>query len=185
MKKFWSFLVASWFGLTAGSALLWQTSTEVEAAPVGETPAVSCRAATLALAQNLRWDHIRVWNTATFPVWVVCPVTNNTEWWTTDDGTLKWYGPGTGSLSVWFGGSAAASSQVLCTWLDLDPDITDTAAANFVTHTVSAPEVRPGVVDQSFDLSLFNGYYPNTITCRLDPQTGLNNYQILYSKELL
>jgi hypothetical protein len=176
--------IASGLAASAGVTLFLPTLQEAYAAPLAETPAVSCRAATLELAQNLRWDHIRVWNEATFPVWVVCPVTNNTEWWSDSTDELHWYGPATGTLYVWFNSTAASTAKVQCTWVDLDPTVTDTSGIA-VTHTINAPASRPGVVSQGFDLSLFNGYYPQTITCKLDPSTGLNSYTLTYSRELL
>ncbi|UHD14706.1 hypothetical protein [Thiocapsa bogorovii] len=186
MRKHWWLLTASWLAVAAGSAVLWQGTREAMAAPVGETPAVACRAASLALAQNLRWDHVRVWNQAAFPVWVVCPVTNNTEvWYNSADDTLEWYGPGSASLSVWFDSTAAPGASVLCTYLDIEPDIVDTSVTNFVSHTINAPASLPGVTSQTFDLSLFNGFDASTITCRLDPSTGLNTYRVFYSKPVI
>lgn len=176
--------IASGLAVSSGVTLILPTLQEAYAAPLAETPAVSCRAATLALASNLRWDHIRVWNEATFPVWVVCPVTNNSEWWTDSVDKLHWLGPASGTLYVWFNSTAASTAKVLCTWVDINPEVTDISAIG-VTHTIDAPASRPGVVSQAFDLSPFNGFYPHNITCRLDPSTGLNSYTLTYSRELL
>ena len=186
MRTYPVVFAVSWLTVAAGLAAFSPLSREAQAAPVGETPAVACRAASLELAQNLRWDHVRVWNQAAFPVWVVCPVTNNTElWYSSADDKLNWYGPASASLSVWFDSTAAPTASVLCTYLDVEPDIVDTSVTNFVTHTISAPGTLPGVTTQTFDLSLFNGFDSSTITCRLDPSTGLNTYRVFYAKPLL
>jgi hypothetical protein len=176
--------ITSGLAMSAGFTLLLNSPQEVYAAPLGQTPAVSCRAASLDLAKNLRWDHIRVWNQATFPVWVVCPVINNTEWWTDSEDTLHWQAPSAGTVYAWFDSTAAATAQVKCTWLDLDPNVTGTSAIG-VTHTIKDPASLPGVKSQVFDLAPFNGLYPQTITCKLDPSTGLNTYTVTYGRDLL
>jgi hypothetical protein len=176
--------ITSGLAISAGFTLLLNSPQDVYAAPLGETPAVSCRAASLDLAKNLRWDHIRVWNQATFPVWVVCPVINNSEWFTDSEDQLTWLVPSSGTVYAWFDSTAAPTAQVKCTWLDLDPTVTDTSAIG-VTHTMTAPASRPGVISPGYDLSLFNGVYPQTITCKLDPSTGLNSYTLTYGRDLL
>jgi hypothetical protein len=182
-----SFAVAVVCAAIVGSSALFIQSTtrQAQAAPIAETPAVSCRAGNSFSADLLRWDHIRVWNPTSSQLWVVCPVTNNTEVYPVAEDELHFYGPSSGTLYAWFDASAAASANVQCTWIDLTPTVTGGSTTNAVTHTISAPATRPGVVSQGFDLALFNGYYSGTLTCRLDPNTGLNAYNMLISRELL
>jgi hypothetical protein len=172
--------------IAGSSALFLQGTTwQAQAAPIAETPAVSCRAGNSFSADLLRWDHIRVWNPTTSQLWVVCPVTNNTEVYPVNEDELNLYGPSTGTLYAWFDASAAASAKVQCTWIDLTRTVTGGSTTNAVTHSISAPATRPGVVSQGFDLTLFNGFYSGTLTCRLDPNTGLNAYNMVINRELL
>lgn len=171
--------------IAASSVLLMHATTEqAEAAVYAETPAVSCRAGNSTSAGLLQWDHIRVWNPTSMQLWVVCPVTNNTEVYNAS-GEFHLYGPGSGTLTAWFDSTAAPTASVRCTWLDLEASVTGTSVTNSVTRTISAPATLPGVKSQGFDLTTFNAYQPGTITCRLDPHTGLNSYLMNINKEII
>lgn len=144
----------------------------------------ACRAANLNQAFDLKWDHMRVLNASTFKRWVVCPATIATELYWDGSTGVDIYGPSAGDIYAWFGSTASSSAEVYCIWREIPSNNEGTEVTNLGAATITADGALPDVSSATIDLSAFGFYDTNTVTCRMDPGTGINSYQIDYFQTL-
>ena len=135
-----------------------------------------CRAANLNQAFDLAWDHMRVQNKASTPRWIICPIEVRQDYYT--DNLLEFFTPQYWDVTAWFGTSAASGASVYCIWREVSPSETGTAVADFLAGSIIRPAATPlpSTATHRFtiDGSSISDLTPQTVTCRLDPGTGLN-----------
>lgn len=186
MKMKLTFLTAGGLA-TAAAAILSLTVTPIQTvdAAADSNSGTACRAANLNQAFDLKWDHLRVANASTYQRWVVCPATISTEF-TYDGSKAVIWGPSSGSVYAWFGTTASNSAEVGCIWREIPHETTGTnvEVTNLAAALLTPDAALPDVSSATFDLSSFNFYFTSTLTCRMDPGTGINSYQILFAREL-
>ena len=143
----------------------------------------TCRAANLAQASKLAWDHARIFNPGPTSLWVTCaqPVTVRYVYNKTT-GNQDVYVENATRVAVWFDSSAAGAS-VTCIARDLSDHMTGTLASKAITKVYSAPATLPKVVTKDFDYKAAGfdtlgvggpNRYTHTITCLLPAHTGIN-----------
>jgi len=155
----------------------------LQAAPTDTITGTGCRAANLDQAFDLAWNHVRVHNESSVDRWVICPANINPPVYDDGDGASL-YGPGSGSVTGWFGEDSAGDAEVWCIWREIPASTTGMSVTNFGTVTMSAEDPLPDTESDSMDLTAFNIFQTSTLTCRLSPGTGINSYQIIYDQEI-
>jgi hypothetical protein len=175
MKAGWVSLVALVGLLLASSAGMAQT--------VNSLSGVACNAYNNNQANDLQRSHVRLYNppTSTRSLWVVCGGNR-------DQAQLQSTAspPGWGYVAF-FSDQSASDAEVTCIMRDYDHDtvhepgsVPDAGSlVNSGTGVVSRPAVPPGVVQYgqvSFDVEDTSSLNIWTITCKLAPGTGLQNY---------
>jgi hypothetical protein len=168
---------------TAAAAILSLTVTPIQTVDASDSHSgTACRAANLNQAFDLKWDHLRVANASAYQRWVVCPATIPVEFLYNGTSTVLTY-PSSGVVYAWFGPTASNSAEVRCFWREI-PDLVEGTGVEVTTlaAAVLTPDAAlPDVSSATFDLSSFNGFATSTLTCRLDPGTGINTYRIFHT----
>ena len=135
-----------------------------------------CRAANLNQAFDLAWDHMRVQNNASTPRWIICPIEVRQDFYS--ESILQYVTPQYWDVRAWFGTSAGSGASVYCIWREVATTETGTTGADFLTGTITRPAAAPlpSTATHRFtiDGSSISDLTPQTVTCRLDPGTGLN-----------
>ena len=138
--------------------------------------AQSCEAANLNQAFDLGWGHMRLVNNSTVQRWVTCAMDNEIRTDSTADDGLIFTGTTDSRVSVWFGPESASGAEVFCIFREISsadagpgvPPASSTAVT--ITNTEATP------VNETATLANGIGDFGNygTMTCRLDPGTGIN-----------
>lgn len=139
--------------------------------------AQSCEAANLNQAFDLGWGHMRLINNSTAQRWITCAMDNEirTDRDTGGDG-LIFRGTRDSRVSAWFGPGSASGAEVLCilrevAQSDAGPGV---SGANATAVTITNTDPTPVSVTETLVNPIFTDGNYGTMTCRLDPGTGIN-----------
>jgi len=148
-----------------------------------------CVAANLAQAMELKWDHARVSNPVSNPSerFVTCTLTTGQKY--LNPTGLDITTSESGGVTAVFLSGAAADSEVSCIFREMGNKSTSLVATDSKSVVLEAPDTIPGFVNGAYiaadNLSLgsfivFGGGASTvrslTVTCKLDPGTGINAY---------
>jgi hypothetical protein len=188
MKMNLTFLTAGGLA-TAATAILSLTVTPIQTVDASDSHSgTACRAANLNQAFDLKWDHLRVANASEYQRWVVCPATIPVEFLYNGTSTVLTY-PASGTVYAWFAAPGTKivpvpySPEVRCIWRDIPNLIAGTGVevTTLAAATLTPDAALPDVSSATFDLSSFDGFSTSTLTCRMDPLTGINAYQMYHA----
>lgn len=144
-----------------------------------------CMAANLNQAFELKWDHARVENPATNPNsrFVTCSLGAGPQWMRdgANSTSLQIAPVEAGGLTAYFSADAAEGAEVSCVFREMSVSATDTVPADSKAVTITADGPLPDTAAGSFvaadgvNIALGSTL---TITCKLDPGTGINGFGV-------
>jgi len=139
----------------------------------------ACMAANLNQAFELRWDHARIENPASNPLsrFVTCTLGTGPQWIESPPDAIKLATANNGFVDVYFSEDAAADAEVSCIFREMSNIATTVVATDMVMETITADDSLPDTNNASFEVAdgIDIGLVASlTVTCRLDPGTGIN-----------
>lgn len=144
-----------------------------------------CMAANLNQAFELKWDHARVENPATNTNsrFVTCSMGAGPQWLRPESGAagLGFTAIESGGITAYFSADAAADAEVSCVFREMAVNATDTVASSSKAVTITADGPLPDTASGTFaaadgvNITLTSSL---TVTCKLDPGTGINSIGI-------
>lgn len=144
-----------------------------------------CMAANLNQAFELKWDHARVENPATNPFsrFVTCSMGAGSQWLRNDGAAtgVNVSAVDSGRVTAYFSADAADDAEVSCVFREMAASATGTVPADSKVVTMTAPASLPGTANGLFadeDGVNITTTSSLTVTCKLDPGTGINSFGV-------
>ncbi len=132
-----------------------------------------CRAANLQQSFDLAWNHARVYNPSEVGRWVVCPVPKSKDY-ILDNASYNDYIYSSGLyVYVWFD-TGSEGETVTCIVRSMSVLSDDTSALKTQVLNISTTNTRPTYAGASVGMGDWSDSDPVTVTCALEPHTGIN-----------